>query len=267
MKDRQGLAPWRSTTSNREHSMFVHPHWGCALLLLALAMAGNVSAQVTPSATRLVLSDGAREATLRIKNTGQRPSLVQAWTDDGDLAVSPEKSKAPFLLRPPLFRLDEGKSQVIRLLYTGEPLPHDHESLFWLNLKDIPPVPSAENASGGILQMSQRTRIKVFYRPKGLNAQGAASAAHELQWQVVPQGQQWVLQVSNPTPYHVSLSTLELRAEGTIYPHSNTGTVAPKTSQSFALQGLDRPLTQGNVHFSFVNDQGGNIPQSAPLTP
>ncbi len=46
--------------------------------------------------------------------------------------------KAPFLITPPLFRLDAKQENVLRIIRTGGNLPADRESLFWLNIKSIP---------------------------------------------------------------------------------------------------------------------------------
>ncbi|PJI52023.1 molecular chaperone EcpD, partial [Methylobacterium radiotolerans] len=50
-------------------------------------------------------------------------------------------------------------------MHTGEPMPQDKESVFWLNVLEIPPK---DKANQNLLQMAFRSRIKLFYRPAGL---------------------------------------------------------------------------------------------------
>lgn len=59
--------------------------------------------------------------------------LIQSWVDD--LA---DNNKSPFIVTPPLFRLDAGDSNDLRVLLTSPQLPSDRESLFTLNIKVIP---------------------------------------------------------------------------------------------------------------------------------
>jgi P pilus assembly chaperone PapD len=65
--------------------------------------------------------------------------VVEAWVDDGELDSAPEKSTAPVIPLPPIFRLNAGDQLSLRLLHTGAPLARDRESLFWLNLYEIRP--------------------------------------------------------------------------------------------------------------------------------
>ncbi|WP_295569430.1 molecular chaperone [uncultured Stenotrophomonas sp.] len=80
----------------------------------------------------------------------------------------------------------------------------DRESVFHFNLLDIPPKPS--DASGrNLLQFEVRTGVKLFHRPASLPG-NARDAAAQLQWHA--EGN--VLEVRNPSAYHVTLSTATL---------------------------------------------------------
>uniref|UniRef100_UPI00203C9232 fimbrial biogenesis chaperone n=1 Tax=Enterobacter hormaechei TaxID=158836 RepID=UPI00203C9232 len=65
----------------------------------------------------------------------------------------------------PLFRMDAGKTNALRIIYNGAPLPQDRESLFWINVKTIP---SSSREDINKLQIAVNTRIKLFYRPSNL---------------------------------------------------------------------------------------------------
>jgi chaperone protein EcpD len=70
-------------------------------------------------------------------------------------------------LPPPLFRLDAMKEQMVRIVPTAHNLPTDRESVFYFNAQEIP---AASNDDGNTLKIALRTRIKLFYRPKGCRA-------------------------------------------------------------------------------------------------
>ncbi len=85
----------------------------------------------------------------------------------------PEKDSAPFIVLPPIVRIEPGKGQSWRLVFNGSRLPQDRESLFWFNLLDIPPEPKNGTAIN-YLQLAIRSRIKLFYRPAGVAAEKMA---------------------------------------------------------------------------------------------
>ncbi len=235
-------------------------------LLAASSMLASVSAhgQVIVHGTRQIFPGNQREITVRTENVGKRASLVQAWLDDGDKLAAPEDAKSPFVLRPPVYRLDAGKSQAMRILFTGAPLPQDRESIFWLNILDIPPTPSPDAvASGNYLQFSLRTRIKLIYRPEGLNE--SSVAPQKLQWSVVSKGNDWVLQAHNPTPYFVHFADVAVRVQGRTFPVEAPAMVAPMAMQTYEVKGMVAAPAVGNVQFQYINDQGGVAAHSVAL--
>ncbi|NPE97657.1 Dr fimbrial biogenesis chaperone DraB, partial [Escherichia coli] len=62
------------------------------------------------------------------------PMLVQS-----EVLSEDQKSPAPFVVTPPLFRLDGQQSSRLRIVRTGGEFPSDRESLQWICVKGIPP--------------------------------------------------------------------------------------------------------------------------------
>ncbi|MBF3117189.1 fimbria/pilus periplasmic chaperone, partial [Pseudomonas aeruginosa] len=124
---------------------------------------------MTAERTRLVFVEGQREASLLLVNQNPYPVLVQAWVDDGALDGDPDTALAPFLPLPPVFRLEPGRQRSLRLLATGQAQARDRESLYWLNIYEIPPQATAEAAGRPRLTVTLRTQMKVLYRPHGLH--------------------------------------------------------------------------------------------------
>jgi len=182
--------------------------WMTALLAGALAL--PASAAVTLQGTRIV-HDAAkgRDVTVRATNSGEKAAMVQVWIDDGDSHARPENVRTPFRLTPADPRLLQAhQGQAYRVTYAPRPseapLPTDRESVFYFNMLDIPPKP-ADAAGKNLLQFAVRTRVKLFHRPAGLPG-NARDAAGQLQWRA----QAGALLVSNPSAYHVTVSTLTL---------------------------------------------------------
>ncbi|RUI47801.1 molecular chaperone [Pseudomonas aeruginosa] len=106
---------------------------GTAWVLL-VALVADASASLSVIGTRFIYPAGVSALTIRVGNVGTRPALVQAWLDRGDETADPSAVTVPFILSPPLLRMDPQETQALQLRHTGEPLPDDRESLFWVNL-------------------------------------------------------------------------------------------------------------------------------------
>lgn len=219
------------------------------------------SAGVVIAGTRVVYPAQEKEVTLALENAAQRPSLVQLWIDDGDQDTPPEAAKAPFVMTPPLLRMDAGTKQAVRIHFTGPAQPGDRESLYWVNVLDIPPSSGEEDK----LELAFRSRIKLFYRPAGLS--GEADSAHrQLRWSLQQRADGLAVQVDNPTPWHVSFAAISLTVDGKVSADTGSGMVAPRATQVFALDGLaTRPPGVIGIAYSTITDVGAVQPATAAL--
>ncbi|HCL3575263.1 TPA: fimbrial biogenesis chaperone [Pseudomonas aeruginosa] len=223
---------------------------------VALALcAGTVHAGLVAQGTRVVFPASEREVTLRISNTSSTPALAQAWIDDGRQDVPPEELQVPFSVTPAVMRVDPNGGAVLRIAYLNTPLPADRESLFWLNILEVPPREEGENNA---LQFSFRSRLKLFFRPSQLKS--VDSAAGELQWKFMAAGQaankRSVVQVKNPTPYYISFSSVELSVNGRDV-SLGRGMVAPFSTKDFDWQRGLTNIGSISVRYEVINDYGG----------
>lgn len=235
---------------------------------LAMCLAANIAyANIVITGTRVVYNSTAREVTVRMNNSKQAPALAQVWIDRGDEKSTPNTADAPFLVMPPIFKIDAGKSQTVRITYTGEPLAQDKESVFWFNLLDVPPMPDPkEIGSQNYLQIAIRSRIKLFYRPQGLPGT-PEEAADKITWQLIPQGKHFALRGSNASAYNVSFNKVELQLAGRTY-QSNGGMITPAGDTDFTLKDLTKPLQgKADVYYETINDYGAVIPHTTSLNP
>ncbi|MDM0020134.1 fimbrial biogenesis chaperone [Variovorax saccharolyticus] len=226
---------------------------------------GFSQAGIVITGTRVVYPAQEREVTIKINNTGTLPALVQSWIDDGNEKTSAQEKSMPFSLLPPVFRVDPGKAQTLRMSYTQEPLPQDRESVFWLNVLEIPPRPDAETReSRNLLQMAFRSRIKIFFRPQGLPGDADAAAAG-LRWQLTTNeaGTGYDLEAENPSAFHVSISKASVSFGEQAY-EAGSGMVAPRGSQRFPLAGLAaKPAAAPRIRFTAINDYGALVDREA----
>jgi len=236
-----------------------------ALALAIGLIAAPANANVVISGTRVIYPATAREVTVKLNNEGAMPVLVQTWIDDGDASAGAQQRPMPFSLTPPVFRIDPARGQMLRVTYSGEPLPADRESVYWLNVLEIPPKAQVSDEESK-LQLAFRTRIKLFFRPAGLPGEADAAAA-KLDWsfaQAANGGGKVALLAKNPTPYHVSVTQASVQIDGQTHA-SAPGMIAPLEEREFVLEGLRQiPQEAARIRFETINDYGANVPAAFP---
>lgn len=240
--------------------MLLRTLWRATTLTACMAaIAKPASASVVLGGTRVIYPAAEREITLRLGNEGADPALVQAWIDDGDASAIPDDASVPFMAMPPLFRLDPGKGQTLRIVHTGEPIPRERESLFWLNVLQVPPASDTEGTNS--LQLAFRSRIKMFYRPDGLPGDAAAAPA-AVTWQFVRDvNGHHALAATNPTPYHVTFSRIAVRSGHTSHQSEAGAMVAPGATAVIDIGAATEIVNPSpdRVDYTFVNDYGAGV--------
>ncbi|EEW0112222.1 fimbrial assembly protein [Escherichia albertii] len=137
------------------------------LPLLISSMILPAHAGIVIYGTRIIYPAENKEVMVQLMNQGNRSSLVQAWIDDGDTSLPPEKIQVPFMLTPPVAKVGANSGQQIKIIIMPNRLPTNKESIFYLNILDIPPN-SPEDEGKNALKFAMQNRIKLFYRPVGV---------------------------------------------------------------------------------------------------
>ena len=109
-----------------------------AFALLALGLSQGASAAVGLDRTRVIFDGGKDATSVNITNNNtQLPYLAQGWIED----ETGKKINSPLIVLPPVQRLEPGKqSQVkVQALPAAKSLPQDRETVYYFNLREIPP--------------------------------------------------------------------------------------------------------------------------------
>ena len=213
--------------------------------------------------TRIIYPEARRDVSFKVTNASKTtPSFVQMWLDDGDANSSPEDISTPFSLTPPIARLKPEGSQVVRVVFTGDTLPADKESVFWFNMLEVPPKSKEETR----LSFAVRTRIKMFYRPKALKTD-PIEWMDKVTWKVVKGEKGWMAEANNPSPYFMSMFSISLGTNGKYDVIADGGMVSPKDKASFPLTGTEKlsQITQKTLRIEYVNDYGGATTRELPI--
>lgn len=237
---------------NCSHARLMAP----ALAAMA-AVCAPAYAAVVPDAVHFHFPAKEQELTVRLSNQGNSAALVQAWIDDGDADSTPETAAAvPFVIRPPVARVNAGAEKVLRIVAAGAPAASDRETMYFFNLLDVPATTQGADA---VLNLIVRSRFSLTYRPEGLTAAGAIKAAEELRWSLARDGQDWSLHAENPTPYYVNLTGIGDKER------ISASRVAPFSSGTYRLSHAQQAALGTQVTYQFPNEQGGIRSQTVPL--
>lgn len=225
---------------------------GCTTVV-ALLVHLNIPTAVAAIAldrTRVIYNAGDRAISLSISNENkQLPFLAQGWLTDEQGA----KNSLPLVVLPPVQRVEPGeRSQIkIQALPAAERLPQDRESLFYFNLREIPPRSDRPNT----LQIALQTSIKLFYRPPAI-VPGDAERLTPWQQQLMLTRLNDRYQIDNPTPYFITLVDARSNQNNT----TATGfapLMIPPRDKSW-LGGSLSSLGSAPV-LTYVNDYGGRV--------
>lgn len=213
-----------------------------AVALLSLTTLQVADAAVALDRTRVIFDGSQKSMSVNVRNDNTTlPYLAQTWVED----TEGHKIQSPLMALPPLQRMEPGAKSLVKIqLAPGAvaKLPPDRESLFYFNLREIPPKSTKPN----VLQLALQTRVKLFYRPAALVK---AVADSETPWQeqliLTRQGDRY--QVTNPTAYYITLV-----ADGKI--DMKPLMLAPKSSTDLGVRAAE---LGSQPHIAYINDWGG----------
>lgn len=219
--------------------------------ILMLGFLGSLMVNETSSAaisldrTRVIFDGENKAVSLSINNNHkQLPYLAQGWIENEE----EQKIQSPLIVLPPVQRLEPEKASQIKIesLPNIKNLPQDRESLFYFNLREIPPKSDKEN----ILQITLQTKIKLFYRPESISPQ-KNSAPWQEKMQLEKRGN--FIFAKNPTPYYITI--INAGAHGnTDAKEFNPIMVSPFGESEIGISG--EQLGQNPV-ITYINDYGG----------
>lgn len=84
---------------------------GVAATLL-MALSATSQAGVVVGGTRLIYDGGKKEASINLSNPDKNIYLIQSWVDSEGKGKNAQAEKAPFIVTPPLFRLDSNQQNI-----------------------------------------------------------------------------------------------------------------------------------------------------------
>lgn len=193
--------------------------------------------------TRAIFPGTEKTISLNIQNeSNKQPYLAQAWLED----MQGNKIESPFSITPPLQRVEPGAKSVVRINAITSAisnLPQDRESVFYFNLREIPPKSTRAN----VLQVALHSKIKLFYRPASIIPAKFGRLDDKLVLHKVNGG----YEVENPTPYFMTVVGITGSKNGSIPKDAKPVMISPMSKSIVRSAAFTSP------HVMTINDFGG----------
>lgn len=205
----------------------------------------QAGAAISLDRTRVVFPGGQKSLSMTVANENkQLPYLAQGWIEND----KGEKVNSPFIVLPPVQRVEPGAKTQIKIQATNglNTMPQDRETIFYFNLREIPPRSNKPN----VLQLALQTKIKLFYRPEGLIKPDSAKPWQE-SLTLERKGEHYI--AHNPTGYYVTI--IDAHAKG-VKPASKFSAmmIPPKSDADL---GISVSSLGSSPELTYINDFGG----------
>lgn len=212
-------------------------------VLCLLATSLCVNAALSPDRTRIIFNQSDKNTSVRLTNQSSAlPYLAQSWIEDKD----GKKSRNYISALPPMVRLEPTEQIQIRLM--GQPtlaqLPADRESIFYYNIREIPPRSDQKN----VMQIALQSRLKIFWRPKAIEVkEGQANIIDKFDVSLKNNG----LTIKNKSPYFMTVGYIGSNGK-TLMPDTQSMLIEPFSQDSQNIKNLPNSFLLG-----FIGDYGG----------
>ena len=168
------------------------------LLLTTCVLSQSAFAAFILNGTRYIYDEEQKNISFEIDNQSKEIYGGQVWIDNVDNV----KEEVAFVPMPSFFKVDGGQTQVVRIMKVTEKLPKNKESIFWLNVQELPPVNKERN---NVMVVAVRTQVKVIYRPTSIMKQRENA---ESKLTLMKMDGSYAL--NNPTPYYFAITSIKV---------------------------------------------------------
>ncbi|AUI88453.1 hypothetical protein BS333_19190 [Vibrio azureus] len=204
---------------------------------------GLCLAAVSLDRTRVIFPGDKKAISLTVKNDNElSPYLAQSWLEDSEFN---KVRIGPFIVSPMVQRIEPGQKSSVRISQSNliKDLPTDRESLYYFNLREVPPKSDQSNS----LQIALQTKIKFFYRPESI----LPGKNYIWQEELIGEAQAKGYVIKNPTPYYISVIGVSGSAD-----KQNSYDFKPFMIEPKSDKFLDKNLGK-QFYLSYINDWGG----------
>ncbi|MDP9513537.1 fimbria/pilus periplasmic chaperone [Pseudomonas protegens] len=221
------------------------------IALLFAFFHAQAMAALTLGSSRIIIQAPKTRAVVMVHNRSNDSSyLAQSWIED---AQGQKLERSPVVALPPIQRLEpmQGNQLNIQALPRVADLPLDRETLFYLNVREVPP----RGEDKEVIQIALQRRIKVIYRPQRIRPLTVGLTSPWLSALTLSKEESGRFQLNNATPYHVTLIEAFSDESGT-FPVTDFKPMEIPPYSAHRLEGKFSPGVQRPT-LVYINDFGG----------
>ena len=191
--------------------------------------------------TRYVFDEKRENISVQVDNQSTQEYGGQIWIENQDQ----NDKNVYFVPSPTFFKVADQHKQILRILKINDALPKDKESLFWINIQEIPKAPKdGVNA----LSIALHTQVKMIYRPDILKDKRENA---EKNIKLINDESSTVL--FNDSPYYFALINVKQNGKNVNLGDDVKNKIA--VFSPFEKISLNKKLT-GNISFVAFDDYG-----------
>lgn len=212
-------------------------------LTLVLGIIATTQAAVTLDRTRIIFDGDQSSINITIRNDSPTlPYLAQSWLED---EMEKKLEMGPINTTPPIQRMEPKSTSLVRLSVSPDiaKLPQDRESLFYYNLREIPP----KSSEAGVLQIALQSRVKLFYRPESIVTKSKTDWAKKITLTSTPTG----YTLNNPTEFYLTVIGLGNSQKQSEESDFDSVMIPPKSTHAVKSAKFATP------YLTYINDYGG----------
>ncbi|MCG9527796.1 fimbria/pilus periplasmic chaperone [Providencia rettgeri] len=214
-----------------------------SVFTLTISVISAANAAVTLDRTRIIFDGNQSSINITIRNDNpELPYLAQSWLEN---ALEQKLETGPIIATPPIQRMEPKSTSLVRLSTAPDiaKLPQDRESLFYYNLREIPP----KSSEASVLQIALQSRVKLFYRPESIVAQSKTDWTKYITLTATSSG----YTLDNPTPFYLTVIGIGNSQKQSEESDFDAVMIPPKSNQLIKSSKFSTP------YLTYINDYGG----------
>ncbi|AOE42554.1 phytochrome sensor protein (plasmid) [Pantoea agglomerans] len=238
-----------------------------SLLFCFFLISFETKATIVPLQDRIIFSRPDIDRRLLIvNNDSHAPVLLQSWVDEGDSGDINKEKNYPFVIIPAVAKMYPGKLLNLKVFPTEKirDLPQDRESVFWINLYEIPGIrKSHQDKNSNKMEVGLVSQLKITYRPFR-DSMNIKSIADAILIHITDNGHS--LELVNSSPYYVTPVSVKVKSPSgeQLLKMGMNRMIGPFSKKRFSMKKLTESKNI-TVEYVLVDDAGKNASFSKVL--
>lgn len=213
------------------------------ILMLNMVACSKTYSAINLDRTRVIFDSKNKSVSVMLENqSNSLPYLAQVWLED----AAGKKISSPLMALPPMQRINAGQKSLVRVMQLPDAvtLPKDRESLFYFNVREVPPKSELSN----VMQIAIQSRVKLFFRPTAISPKQGDIWQEKMEVMTLNDA----VRITNPTPFYITIGYLG-KDNRSNFPGFDSAMIAPFSAEIVATKGYHGE----RYNIGYMDDYGG----------